>query len=107
MTTFGCLESESASAKLFGKESDDYETNKDEEHMNAYINKLRNDNIKVDGILGYRNRAKEIVRIVKENNADMLVVGAHGHSGIKDLIYGETINSVRHDLKIPVLVVNV
>ncbi len=31
----------------------------------------------------------------------MLVIGAHGHTGIKDLIYGETINTVRHELKIP------
>ena len=37
----------------------------------------------------------------------MLVIGAHGHSGIKDLLYGQTIDSVRHELKIPVLVVNV
>jgi manganese transport protein len=43
---------------------------------------------------------------VKEQNADMLVMGAHRHSGLKDIIYGETINSVRHGLDIPVLVVN-
>ena len=36
----------------------------------------------------------------------MLVIGAHGHSGLKDFIYGETVNSVRHELKIPVLVVS-
>jgi manganese transport protein len=36
----------------------------------------------------------------------MLVVGAHGHTGIKDLIYGETVDSVRHALKIPVLMVS-
>jgi manganese transport protein len=46
------------------------------------------------------------VRLVKENNADMLVIGAHGHSGIKDLLYGQTVDSVRHELKIPVLVVS-
>jgi manganese transport protein len=37
----------------------------------------------------------------------MLVAGAHGHTGFKDLIYGETVNTVRHELKIPVLIVNV
>ena len=42
-----------------------------------------------------------------EQKADMLVVGAHRHTGLKDLIYGETINTVRHELQIPVLVVNV
>jgi len=36
----------------------------------------------------------------------MLVIGAHRHSGIKDLIYGETVNTVRHELAIPVLIVN-
>ena len=38
--------------------------------------------------------------------ADMLVIGSHGHTGLKDLIYGQTVNAVRHALKIPVLVVN-
>ena len=57
--------------------------------------------------LGFRDRAKEIVRIVKETNADMLVIGGHRHTGVKDWIYGETINTVRHELPIPVLVVNV
>jgi len=47
------------------------------------------------------------VRIVKENEVDMLVIGAHGHAGIKDWFYGQTIDSVRHELKIPVLVVHV
>jgi manganese transport protein len=37
----------------------------------------------------------------------MLVAGAHGHTGFKDLIYVETVNTVRHELKIPVLIVNV
>ena len=36
----------------------------------------------------------------------MLVIGAHGHTALKDFIYGETVNAVRHELKIPVLVVN-
>ena len=56
--------------------------------------------------MGFGDRAKEIVRLVKKGDAEMLVIGAHGHSGIKDIIYGETINTVRHELKIPVLVVN-
>jgi manganese transport protein len=57
--------------------------------------------------LGYRNRVSEIVRIVKLKEADMLVMGAHGHKGIKDYIFGETIESVRHQLEIPVLIVKV
>lgn len=98
---------ESASAKLLGTDSDDYETRKDKERMDWYVSQLQQRGYLAEGHLGFRNRAKEIVRIVKELNADMLVAGAHGHTGFKDFIYGETVNTVRHELKIPVLIVNV
>lgn len=97
---------ESASAKLLGGESDDYETRKDKERLAFYVAQLTEKGYQVKGEIGYRNRVKEIARIVIDNNADMLVIGAHGHAGLKDFIYGETVNAVRHALKIPVLVVN-
>ncbi|RYD70958.1 MAG: iron/manganese transporter, partial [Sphingobacteriales bacterium] len=96
---------ESAGAKLLGKDTDDFESRKDQEQLNNYVLQLKNQGYEVEGHIGFRNRVKEIVRIVQENNADMLVIGAHGHTGIKDFIYGETVNAVRHELKIPVLVV--
>jgi len=97
---------ESASANLHGKDSDDFETIKDTEQMEFYVQQLKERGFATEGKLGFRNRVKEIVRIVNENNADMLVIGAHGHTALKDFIYGETVNAVRHELKIPVLVVN-
>jgi len=98
---------ESASAKVLEKNTDDLETRKDQEHIDFYAQRLEQMGHEANGILGFNHRAKEIVRIVKENNADMLVIGAHGHAGIKDWFYGQTIDSVRHELKIPVLVVHV
>lgn len=32
-------------------------------------------------------------------------MGAHGHRRLKDLIFGTTIDPVRHALKVPILVV--
>lgn len=96
---------ESASAKYLGRESDDFETRKDQEQMDKYVTLLRSRDIHAKGLLGYRHRAKEIVRLVKEEKADFLVLGGHGHTGIKDWIYGETANQVRHQVRIPVLVV--
>ena len=97
---------ESASAVLSGNQSDDYETRKDQERMDLYVRQMQQQGFTAEGFLGYKNRAKEIVRIAKGVSADMLVMGAHGHSGLKDFIYGETVNTVRHELKIPVLIVN-
>lgn len=97
---------ESASARLLGKESDDYETRNDEARLQLYVTQLKEQGLTATSHLGFRNRAGEIIRIIKESQADMLVIGAHRHSGIKDWLYGETINSVRHELNIPILVVN-
>lgn len=97
---------ESPSAKLFGQDSDDYESRKDKERLESYVMELQARGFTAEGFLGYKERVKEIVRITKGVHADMLVMGAHGHSGLKDFIYGETVNAVRHELKIPVLIVN-
>jgi manganese transport protein len=97
---------ESASAKLLGDESDDYETRKDKERLDFYVAQLTERGFKTEGFIGYKNRVREIVRIVTENDASMLVIGAHGHTGLKDFIYGETVNAVRHELKMPILIVN-
>ncbi len=97
---------ESVPALLFEQFSDDQETRNDQEHLDFYVEQLRQQGIRAEPKLGFRSRAKEIVRLVKESGAELLVIGAHGHSGIKDWFYGETIDTVRHELKIPVLVVN-
>lgn len=96
---------ESASARLHGKESADYETQKDMEQLQVYIKHLSEKGYKATAEIGYNKRVKEIVRIVKESQSDLLVIGAHGHTAFRDLLYGETVNAVRHQLKIPVLVV--
>jgi len=98
---------ESVPAKLLEKESDDLETRTDQQHIDFYAERLRQMGYEAKAVLGFNRRSKEIVRIIKENQADMLVIGAHRHRGIKDWFYGQTIDTVRHELNIPVLVVNV
>ncbi len=98
---------ESVSARYLGDASDDDETRKDKQRLENYVLQLTKMGYNVVFELGYKNRVKEIIRIVNETNADMLVMGAHRHAGLKDYIFGETIEDVRHALSIPVLIVNV
>jgi manganese transport protein len=98
---------ESASANMLGKESGDYETEADQARLELYVQQLSDRGIEASSRLGFHRRTREIVRLVREEKADMLVIGAHGHTGLKDWLFGETIDSVRHVLKIPVLIVNV
>jgi manganese transport protein len=95
---------ESVSARLMGEEAHDYETRKDQANLNKYVHMLHEAGYKAHGTLGYKNRAEEIARIVNENKCDLLIIGSHGHRTIKDLLYGETVNTVRHMVTIPVFI---
>jgi manganese transport protein len=50
--------------------------------------------------------AHEIVAAVHQLGPDLLVMASHGHRGIKDLIFGTTINAVRHKIKVPMMIVS-
>ncbi|MCX6211469.1 MAG: Nramp family divalent metal transporter [Bacteroidetes bacterium] len=97
---------ESATAKYLQESSDDIETRKDQARLDTYANALQLKGYKATTYLGYENRVKEIVGIVDAYEAKLLVMGGHRHQGWKDYIFGETIESVRHKVKIPVLIVN-
>jgi hypothetical protein len=47
---------------------------------------------------------EKIDEYIADIKADMLVMGSHRHSGLKDILYGETVDQVRHKLSIPVLI---
>lgn len=97
---------ETVSAGYSGSESDDNETREDAENLQRLAEQLAKNGFFVSMQLGYNNRVDEIVRIVQENKSDLLVMGAHRHRGLKDLLYGTTVNQVRHKISIPVLIVN-
>ena len=97
---------ESVAANYLLEASDDEESRKDKERLDNYTNALRDKGYNAISVIGYQNRVKEIVRIVKEKDAQLLVMGAHKHKGWKDYFFGETIEAVRHSVSIPVLIVN-
>ncbi|MGB6092544.1 MAG: Nramp family divalent metal transporter [Moheibacter sp.] len=95
---------ESASPQLMDEVADDYETRKDRKKLEQYIEMLNAKGFEAEAVTGFRNRNSEIARIVKESNSNLLILGSHGHRGFKDFIFGETVNRVRHLVKIPVFV---
>jgi manganese transport protein len=95
---------ESVSAQVLKSDALDYETRQDKAHLDEYTIFLSNKGYKATSILGFKNRVREIARIVNETNCDILVIGSHGHTGIKDWVFGETINSVRHLISVPVFI---
>lgn len=97
---------ETVSANYLGESAGDLETQQDSSRLEMYAEQLKGMGYNVVTKVGYTRRVKEIIRIVTEAKAGMLVMGAHRHSGLKDYLYGETVDHVRHKLSIPVLIVS-
>ena len=95
---------ESVSARVVGRIADDAETASDRKLMDEYTARLRDLGYTATGILGFKDRVGEIARIVNEEHCDLLVIGSHGHKTAKDWLLGETINSVRHRVDVPVFI---
>lgn len=47
--------------------------------------------------------ADEIVRLAREQQVDLIAMSTHGHRFLSDLIYGSTVDKVRHLVPVPVL----
>ncbi len=97
---------ESAAARYLGKNTLDYETGLDQESLKKYQFNLTDLGYETNIEIGFGRPSTEIVKIVKNQNIDFLVMGEHGHKGLKDLIFGTTIDAVRHRVKVPLLIIN-
>ncbi|MGK9119305.1 Nramp family divalent metal transporter [Olivibacter jilunii] len=95
---------ESASSRMMEEDTDDYEKRHDEARMSRYIQLFKDQGFETSFEVGHKNRVKFIAKVCNYYKADLLIVGSHGHRGLKDFIYGETVNRLRHRVDIPVFI---
>lgn len=96
---------ETVGAMMYGENIEDHETHIDEKLLLQYQNLLTNKGYKVKIELGFGKPHKYIPKIINEGEYDILVMGTHGHTGFKDLIFGTTVNQLRHKINIPLFIV--
>ncbi len=96
---------ETAGARYHKHEVLDMETISDEDNLKKYVERLENLGYQSQYVIGYGSTSGSIAKIVNDSHIDFLVMAAHGHKGFKDLLLGSTIDAVRHNVKVPVLVV--
>ncbi len=96
---------ETAGAKFHGEKVFDLETKSDKDNLEIYKQNLLDLGYKAHISIGYGTAAQAISELVKKKDLDLLVMGAHGHKGISDLIFGTTVETVRHNVNIPILII--
>ncbi len=78
----------------------------DFEYLEATAAKLTANGLKAETLLALGNPPNEIVRVAAEMNCDLIALASHGHKLLGDLVHGSTIDRVRHNTHIPLLVVS-
>ena len=96
---------DSALAQVYSTDVYDAHTRDDEHYLMEIMEEVRSSDVMVEIALAYGDPAKELVKFATTHNVDMLVMGSHGHRLLGDLLWGETVDPVRHRVDIPVLVV--
>jgi manganese transport protein len=78
-------------------------------HDRAYLEdaaaNLRTGGLNVDTCLALGDPAEGILKTAAEQQCDLIAMTAHGHRLLGDLLFGSTINEVRHRAQVPVLLV--
>ena len=81
------------------------EMKEDRRYLEDTAAKLKGDGLKVSLKLALGDPPTEILRIAREDHCDLIAMTTHGHRLIGDLLFGSTIHKVRHEAKVPVLLV--
>jgi len=97
---------EGVTSMVYGPLSSTAEVEAGDQYLHRIVRELENQQVAVEMVVRHaRVPKREIVRYAEELQPDLVVMGAHGHRGLKDIVFGTTINAVRHKLKMPLLVV--
>jgi manganese transport protein len=98
---------ETVGAMVYGKNIEDHETLIDEKLLAEYKEMLSQKGFKVKTKLGFGKPNNVIPAIINKGNFDILVMGTHGHTGFKDLLFGTTVDKLRHKISIPLFIVKI
>lgn len=77
----------------------------DQDYLDKTAAGLREQGLAVETLLALGNPPTEIVKLASSTQCDLIAMASHGHKIIGDIIHGSTIDKVRHNTSIPLLVV--
>ena len=77
----------------------------------AYLEKrqreLSGEGFSCEAVLLLGEPSDEIIKLAREKDVDLIAMTTHGHRLISDILYGATVDKVRHAVDVPVLLLKV
>lgn len=77
----------------------------DFEYLEATAAQLKDAGLRAAPLLALGNPPDEIVKAADANGCDLIALASHGHRLLGDIVHGSTIDKVRHNTTIPLLIV--
>ena len=81
------------------------EMKSDREYLEKVAAQMRESGLTVNTVLALGNPPDQILKTAAAEECNLIAMTTHGHKLFADLILGSTIERVRHDSKIPLLLV--
>jgi manganese transport protein len=96
---------EGVGGQIFGSEAYDDEARHDKDQIEGLAEQIRKTGVETGTALAYGRVPQGLIKLAHEHRIDLLVMGGHGHRGLKDIFFGTSVSKVRHGISVPVLVV--
>jgi manganese transport protein len=87
------------------KLSESAEMRADRDYLEKTAEVLRATGLNVETQLALGNPPTEIIRIAATSDCDLIAMASHGHKLVGDLVFGSTIDKVRHETSTPMLII--
>ena len=85
--------------------ADSEEMREDQAYLDDVAAKLRAEGFSIAAVLAKGDPPKEIMRLARAEGCDLVAMTTHGHRFVADIFLGSTIEKVRHEIDIPLLLV--
>ncbi|MGK2961795.1 MAG: universal stress protein [Gemmatimonadaceae bacterium] len=81
------------------------EMKKDRAYIEGVATALEGEGITAEALLASGDPASEILEAADREDCDLIAMSTHGHRFVNDLLRGSVASSVRHESRVPVLLV--
>ena len=85
------------------KLAESQEMKEDREYLEKRSLELTHEGFTCDAVLALGEPSDEIIKLAGEKDVDLIAMTTHGHRLISDILYGATVDKVRHAVNVPVL----
>jgi nucleotide-binding universal stress UspA family protein len=79
----------------------------DRAYLEELTGELRAKGVEADWQLAMGDPASEIIKVAERERVDLIAMATHGHRFVMDLLLGSTVGKVRHQVRVPVLLLKV